>query len=137
MYPLKKVLDSSVRNQLPDIGSVASIDAKTASLMVWNYKDDDVLETATEVSININHIPTTNIFLSEYRIDQAHSNSYEVWKKMGSPQQPTKAQIAILEQSGQLELFSKPEKIKIQNGNLNKKIALPSQGVTLFKIDWN
>ncbi len=136
MYPLKKVLDSSIRNQQADIGGVASMQVKTASLMVWNYRDEDVLDTATKVQISFKNIPSETVILSEYRIDQNHSNSYEVWKKMGSPQNPTKEQVTILEKSGKLELMSKPEKIKIKEGILNTEIELPSQGVTLLKIDW-
>ncbi len=74
--------------------------------------------------------------LTQYRIDDKHSNSYEAWKKMGSPQNPTKEQIAILEKAGQLQVMGKPEKLKVVNNKLVLNILLPQQAVTLLKLDW-
>ena len=78
--------------------------------MVWNYHDEDKQAAAEEITVNINGLPATTVTLTEYRIDNEHSNSYEVWKKMGSPQNPTAEQIAILEKAGQLQMMNKPVK---------------------------
>jgi xylan 1,4-beta-xylosidase len=61
------------------------------------------------ISISINSIPAKKIKLTQYRIDDAHSNAYEVWKKMGSPQNPTAEQIATLEKAGQLQQIKQLE----------------------------
>ena len=37
-----------------------------------------------------------------------YSNSYEAWKKMGSPQQPSPEQYAQLERAGQLQSLESP-----------------------------
>ena len=74
--------------------------------------------------------------MTHYRIDQEHSNSYQVWKKMGSPQNPTPAQITTLEKAGQLELLSKPETVKITNGEALIKLQLSRQGVSLIKLTY-
>ncbi len=81
-------------------------------------------------------MPAQSIILTHYRIDNEHSNSYEVWKKMGSPQQPTKEQIASLEKAGQLATIGKPEKVKITGGKATVNLVLPRQGVSLLKMDW-
>jgi len=73
--------------------------------------------------------------MTEYRIDDEHSNSYEVWKKMGSPQNPTTEQIAELEKAGQLQIMNTPKKITVKD-KTEIKIQLPRQGVSLLKIDW-
>jgi xylan 1,4-beta-xylosidase len=52
--------------------------------MVWNYHDEDKQETVEEINTLLGGLPKT-ITVTEYRIDNEHSNSYEVWKKMGSP----------------------------------------------------
>ena len=44
-----------------------------------------------------------------YRIDQENSNSYTVWKRMGSPQNPTPQQYAELEKAGMLKMIQGPE----------------------------
>ncbi len=134
-YPLKLIVDSSVRKQ-NDIGGIAAKDKKSATIMLWNYHDDDVMKDAETVTVNFNNIPAKNVTVTEYRIDAAHSNSYEVWKKMGEPQQPTKEQIAVLEQAGQLQTNGKPQKLKAVSGILQIKTELPGQAVSLFKIEW-
>ncbi len=62
------------------------------------------------------------VFLTHYRIDQEHSNSFTTWKKMGSPQNPTAEQIAVLEKAGQLEMLGSPQWIKVKDGALSNHI---------------
>jgi xylan 1,4-beta-xylosidase len=104
--------------------------------MIWNYHDDDVLKEAATIQLSIHDIPSKTVILTHYRIDQLHSNSYEVWKKMGSPQQPSQQQIAQLEKAGQLETLNPPQKLTVKDHQLNYSIELPIQGVSLLKLDW-
>jgi xylan 1,4-beta-xylosidase len=134
MYDLKTFVDSSVRMQT-DIGAIAARDKNSATIMVWNYHDEDKQEAAEEINMTIDGLIAKAITVTEYRIDNEHSNSYEVWKKMGSPQNPTTEQIKLLEQAGQLQVMKKPEKIKA-NEKMTLKIQLPRQGVSLLKLDW-
>ena len=136
MYDLKTMVDSSVRGKMNDVGGLAAKDKRSATVMIWNYHDDDVKQPALPVGVNIEGLPANNITLTQYRIDDEHSNSYEVWKKMGSPQNPTKEQITILEKSGQLQIIGKQEKLKAAAGKLLVNISLPQQGVTLLKLEW-
>jgi xylan 1,4-beta-xylosidase len=136
MYDLKTIVDSSARGQYNDIGGLAAKDKNTASVMLWNYHDDDVQLPALPVTVNVNGITALSVTLTRYIIDNEHSNSYEVWKKMGSPKQPTAAQVAILEKAGQLEKIGKPEKLKITNGKLLINISMQQQAVELLKLDW-
>ena len=135
MYTLNKVLDSSIRSTT-DIGALATKDTNTAAVMVWNYHDEDVQGAGDPIQLNINGIPVQKIKLTQYCIDSEHSNSYEVWKKMGSPQNPTSEQIKKLQASGQLEILEKPENFKINKGVLTLNIKLPRQCVILLKLDW-
>ena len=136
MYSLKMVLDSSVRGTQTDIGTLASADTHTAAVMVWNYHDEDKQSSGEPIVVNIHNIPSAKATVTQYRIDDQHSNSYEVWKKMGSPQKPTNAQIATLEKAGQLQTMGSPTKMNVNNGALQVKLSLPRQGVTLVKLDW-
>ena len=135
MYPLFSIRDSGVRKQTTDIGAVAAKDNRTATIMAWNYHDDDLQGETENVQLNIKGIPTTKVKLLEYRIDNEHSNSYEVWKKMGSPQQPTREQIAQLEKAGQLEQTANRSE-DIKNGLLKMNVPLPRQGIVFYKIQW-
>jgi xylan 1,4-beta-xylosidase len=135
MYPLQIVLDSSIRKN-PEIGALASRDKKEMAIMVWNYHDEDKVGEAESIVINVSNIPAKQINLVHYRIDDKHSNSYEVWKKMGSPSSPTPLQIAELEKAGQLQTIPHSEKIKVASGNATINISLPRQGVALLKMAW-
>lgn len=135
MYPLQPILDSGIR-KLPDVGALASAADKTAAVMLWNYHDDDNARTPRPVSLQIAGVPAKTVTLNRYVIDWTHSNSYEVWKKMGSPQSPSAAQITQLEKAGMLQSVGKPEKVNTINGNLTVKTTLQAQGVELVKADW-
>jgi len=134
MYDLKTFVDSGVRKQT-DIGALAAKDKNSATIMVWNYHDEDKQEAAEEINIVLDGLSTKTITVTEYRIDNEHSNSYEVWKKMGSPQKPTMDQVAKLEKAGQLQMLNQPAKMKV-NKSMSLKIHLSRQGVSLLKLDW-
>jgi len=134
MYDLKSFVDSSVRQQT-DIGALAAKDKNSVTVMVWNYHDEDKQEAAEKINITLDGFTAKAITVTEYRIDNEHSNSYEVWKKMGSPQNPTAEQIAVLEKAGQLQMMNKPVKMKANN-KMILSIQLPRQGVSLLKLDW-
>lgn len=136
MYPLKSILDSSIRGAQTDVGALASKDKKSAAVMVWNYHDADEQGQPEKVLVKLKGLPSKELTLSHYRIDNEHSNSYEVWKKMGSPQNPTTAQIAELEKAGQLALLEQPSKLVVKNGSAELNIELPRQGVSLLKISY-
>jgi len=135
-----EMTEKSVR-ETADINALASIspEERSAAVMVWNYHDNDVPAAPGQIELKISNIPTISsqqVLLTHYRIDNKFSNSYEVWKSMGSPQNPTKEQIEILERSGQLEMYTSPEYVKTTNGEMQIKFELPRQGVSLIKLDW-
>jgi xylan 1,4-beta-xylosidase len=135
MYDLKAFVDSSVRGQA-DIGGIAAKDKRSATIMVWNYHDADRQIPAEGITVNIAGLPVSAVTVKEYRIDSEYSNSYEVWKKMGSPQNPTAQQITVLEKAGQLETTGKEIKLQVINKIAIINTNLASQGIVLFKLNW-
>jgi xylan 1,4-beta-xylosidase len=136
MYPTLTVRDSSVRRTLPDIGGLASKDQRTAAVMLWNYHDDDVMGEAAAIALTLKGIPAKKVKITHYRIDSEHSNSYEVWKKMGSPANPTETQIKELEKAGQLAQYGSPKSEAVKDGQLVFSTTLPRQGVGLVTLEW-
>lgn len=135
MYGLKEMLDSGVR-RATDVGALASKAATSVTVMIWNYGDADIKGDTASVSVIIGHLPSVKAKLTHYRIDDAHSNSYEAWKKMGSPSSPSPEQIKVLEKAGGLGMLSSPQEITVTNGEATIKFALPRQGVSLLKFEW-
>ncbi|GGH00237.1 GH39 family glycosyl hydrolase [Pedobacter zeae] len=134
MYKLNSILDSSIRKPQTDIGVLATKASKTAAVMLWNYHDEDKMGSKDLLSISLNKLPAKTVTISQYRIDTENSNSYTVWKNMGSPQKPDAKQIAVLEKSGQLKMIGKPKKFNTANGAF--EMELDRQGVALLKLDW-
>lgn len=135
MYSLSSIRDSGVRKETTDVGALAAKDAHTATAMIWNYHDDDTTGQPASVALQCTGVPGQQVMVKQYRIDADHSNSYEVWKKMGSPQQPTAEQVAKLEKAGQLEQTG-ASKETIKNGLLQLNMQLPRQGIVLIKMSW-
>lgn len=135
MYPFLTVRDSSIRNG-DDVGALAAKDQKGLSVMIWNYHDDDTAGVPEQVVLHIKNIPVKQVRVTEYRIDKEHSNSYETWKNMGSPAQPSAEQIALLEKSGQLAVMGAPAKKFVNNGVMQYYSTLERQALILLKIEW-
>lgn len=135
-YDFKTIRDSSIRGKKSDLNALASKDKKTITVLVWNYHDVDIQNAGSPVELKIKGIPSEQATITHYRIDSGHSNSYEVWKTMGSPQDPTAGQIASLEEAGRLEMLNVPENIKISNNEALLKMQLPRQAVSLIKLTW-
>jgi xylan 1,4-beta-xylosidase len=134
MYSLQQFTDSSVRGTT-DIGGLATKDEHSASILIWNYHDEDISNEGEEVSISLTGLPTGKIKMIEYRVDQEHSNSYERWKQIGSPQQPTAKQIKQLEKAGQLYREKKSKTINTSE-TAAIKIRVPRQAVVLLQFSW-
>ena len=136
MTQLQTIVDSSVRGAQTEIGALASIEKQTAGIIVWNYHDLDLQGPAESVKLNLSGVPAKSVKVTHYTIDGNHSNSYTAWKKMGSPQNPTTTQIAMLAKAGQLETMGSPKRIIVDSGKMEINIELPRQAVSFLKLDW-
>ena len=136
-YPLQTVLDSSIRNS-PDMGAFVTKSDHSAAIMLWNYHDKDSLIQAIDVKVQLKNLGIPTATLTHYRIDANHSNSYEYWKKIGSPQQPTDTQIKAMVKAAALQTFQgqKSTKIKLNNKGTDYTVSLPSQAVSLLYLSW-
>ena len=119
-----------------DIGVIASKSKAFTAIMFWNYHDDDKTSPDADIELLIKGIPSGKAIITQYRIDKDHSNSYEVWKKMGSPQNPTQEQYAELEKAGMLQMYGNSFRGKVKNGVFQIETSIQRQGVGLLKIEW-
>ena len=119
-----------------DINSIACVNKNTASIMVWNYHDDDLPAAPVPVELTISGINKHKVHILHYRVDQQFSNAFEKWKEMGKPQNVTEAQYKELEKAGQLQLFTSPEWKETNNENAVLKFDMPMQSVSLIRLTW-
>ena len=120
----------------PDIGAFASRKERETAIMIWNYHDDEVPSPDAAIGLSVTGLPSERVLVRHYRVDNAHSNSYEAWKKIGSPQKPSAEQYAQLEGAGQLEMLDSPAWRVTGKGNLALQFQLPRQGVSLVTVSW-
>ncbi|RSL18486.1 xylan 1,4-beta-xylosidase [Edaphobacter aggregans] len=134
---LDDILNTGVK-QTPDIDAFATKGDHEAAVMLWNYHDDDVPAEGAPLQVTIGSIPTgvKKVLLEHYRIDNTHSNSYTVWKAMGSPQAPTAEQYARLKEAGHLELLRSPEWLDVKDGKVTIATELPRQATSLMRLKW-
>jgi xylan 1,4-beta-xylosidase len=135
--PIDEILSSGVR-QAPDVDALATKAEHQAAVMLWDYHDDDLPAPGVDVQVMIDGIPVgvKKVLLQHYRIDDTHSNAYNVWKAMGSPQSPTDEQYAQLKAAGQLELLSSPEWLDAHDGKVTITTNLPRQATSLMRLTW-
>lgn len=134
---LETLLKSGVRGK-PDVNALATSSDREISAMVWNYYDDDLPSPDVPVHLILTGVPSTvkRVLVRHYRIDQNHSNAYTLWKKLGSPQQPTPEQYAQMEAAGQLQLLTSPEYVNTQTGQVELQFPLPRLAVSLVQVSW-
>jgi xylan 1,4-beta-xylosidase len=135
--PLDAMLTGGVRAN-PDIDALAVRSTRDISVLAWNYHDDDLPGPEAAVQLHITGIPdaTRRVLLHHYRIDDAHSNAWAAWKKMGSPQKPSPEQYAQLEEAGQLQQLASPRWVAIANGEAKLDLTLPREAVSLVQLTW-
>jgi xylan 1,4-beta-xylosidase len=134
---LDDIVRSGVREQ-PDVSALASSDANHLAVMVWHYDDDDVAGPDADVALTVDGLPEKfhEARVQQFRIDNDHSDAFTVWKKMGSPLQPTADQHAQLEKAGQLSEMDGPKTATIEKGVIHAHVTLPRQGVALLVFDY-
>ncbi len=134
------IMRSGVRGAA-DVGAISTLDGKKLCVMAWHYHDELIPGPDANVSLTLTGLPkdAAKVKITHYRIDQTHSNSYTLWKKMGSPEKPTAEQYAQLEKAGQLEQLPAPATPPVAaNGELKlPTFALPWQSVSLIVVEWN
>jgi xylan 1,4-beta-xylosidase len=135
--PADSVVKAGVRER-PEVDALATRAGKSASVMVWNYADDDVAGVAATVRMTVNGVPVAvrRVRVEEFRIDAKHSNAFEAWKQMGSPQDPNAEQVARLKAAGQLERMGSPRWVTVEHGKAQVEIELPRESVSLLRVGW-
>ena len=135
--PTDDVVLNGVRAR-PDITAIATRTAHGIQLLIWNYHDDNLPAPDAPIDLTIEGLPpgVTRALSEHFRIDAHHSNSFAVWKQMGSPQSLSPVQYQELQDAGQLQLLSSPAWISLDRGAAHLQFALPRQGVSLIRIAW-
>lgn len=134
---LDTVMRDGVRGDA-DVGTVASVDGNTLSVLVWHYHDDDLPGPDAAVRLQLRDLPPAfaqGATVTQYRIDGSHSNSFAAWRAMGSPIAPTDKQRAALLKAAELATMEPaPSRVALNRGATEVSFRLPRQGVSLLVL---
>ena len=134
---LDEMLISGVRGKV-SVDGLAARGEHSLTALVWSYRDEESDDPDRPVELNIAGLPANakKVLVAHYRIDQNHSNSYTVWKVMGSPQSPSREQYDALKAAGQLQLLESPRWVESKGGSLRLQFSMPGQSVSLVELSW-
>lgn len=135
-YDAARIMADGVRGAQTDINALATRDQHSIAVMVWNYHDDDVIDAGSPVELRIAGIPSKQVTLRHFRIDENTSNSYSAWQRMGSPVHPTAAQIVALQQASELAQLNPATTLNTHDGKATLKMQLPRQAVSLVILSY-
>jgi xylan 1,4-beta-xylosidase len=134
---LDSIVAGGVRNS-PDVGALASFRPGKLCVLLWHYHDDDVPGPDASVSLHLAGLPVGGtVRLTEYAIDENHSNALAQWKLIGSPTAPNDAQYELLRQAGRLAKVESGAPIAVTaTGIADLAVILPRQAVALVALEW-
>lgn len=133
---VESIRDTGVRGA-PDISALAARADRSATVLIWNYHDDDLPAPDAPITLSLEALPPGRATVTHLRIDETHSNSYAAWLRMGSPQQPTPAQYAELERASDLQPLRPARQVTIgADGRLVETFDLPRKSVSFVKVTW-
>ena len=133
--PLDQVRDTGVRDR-PDVNALATRASRRSPSSSGTITTTTCRRPRRMWTCSIEGVPQKAVEVTHDRVDATHSNAYEAWKRMGSPQAPTRAQLQDLERAGRLQPLEPPRKAKVEDGRVRLTFTLPRQGVSLFRLKW-
>ena len=98
------------------------------AVVAWNLVDPDQHGEPRTIVLNLSHIPP-NARVTIERVDEEHGNVLKSYQTMGSPLNPTPAQVEKLNRETALPA---PEETKLQSGKLELKLT--PNALVLLKI---
>ncbi len=132
---LEAIKANGVRGK-PDVSAIASQRGGKVCVLVWHHHDDDVPGPSAAVAIELAGLASGSapLLVEHFRVDQTHSNAFAAWRKMGSPANPTAAQLVDLQQASNLAMLGSPEWVRPHDRKLTLRFTLPRQAVSLLVL---
>ena len=122
----------------PGVNLAATVSAgnDTICILIYNHLDnaDGNSATVDSVALTVSNIPFTNVKAEHWVVDRTHSNAYEAWINLGSPQNPSDSQWTTLANASRLAYYDNPATSSITGGSYSKKIAQNFYSVGLLQL---
>ncbi len=130
-------LDEGDADMPEEVDALAARGDDRVSVLVWRHRDDQYASDAeaAPVTLRIERLPWTgDVRVRHFRIDARHSNSHTAWRALGSPQDPSPAELAVIAERQGLERLE-PDRVQGASADaLELRLRLPLPGVSLIEI---
>ncbi|MFL5306977.1 MAG: GH39 family glycosyl hydrolase [Polyangia bacterium] len=138
-YTGPKRLMSSGGTSSDGIDAMATMSAAGDELQILAYDTFAKLNTSGSdmVTINVNNIPASlagkQVFVTQFVVDETHSNPYSVWVSQGKPGTPSEAQLQALRAAQHLALMQ-PTKTITLDATYSTSFTMNRQSGTLLLL---
>jgi xylan 1,4-beta-xylosidase len=127
---LHQLGDQRIANPSSDVIVTKRQDG-TLAIALWNLVDPDKTGTTKDVQLIFHGMPA-NASVSISRVDNDHGNTLAAYKAIGSPLDPTDAQV---EQMNKETALGAPEHLTLTDNRLNLKLG--PNALLLIKVGGN
>jgi xylan 1,4-beta-xylosidase len=100
----------------------------TLVFAAWNLVDPGSAGSTKNITFDLTGVPD-GVWAEVQRVDADHGDTLTAWKKMGSPADPTLAQIHALRKASEI---GSPEGIEVRNHQL--KLEIPPMGLAVIEV---
>jgi hypothetical protein len=104
------------------------------AVLLYHCADDPAARGSVEIQLQLRGVPFDKGMLARYRIDDLQEHPYRLWQEMGSPESPTREQIASMRARQELALAGLPKEVAMTGGSLSLGLELPLPGVQLVLL---
>jgi xylan 1,4-beta-xylosidase len=100
----------------------------TLVLAAWNLVEPGAEGADKTVTFELKGVADGTYAVIQ-RVDAAHGDTLDAWKKMGSPRFPTREQIEALRQASEI---GAPEEVPVRDGRLT--VTMPPMGLAVIQV---
>jgi xylan 1,4-beta-xylosidase len=122
----------------PCVDALAARDKDSFQVLAWNQMCDQYAEGVRDVCVRVEGLKDIQqLRVTEYRIDEHHSNAHTVWEQLGCPDWPDDEQIAAMRSREKLEAVFEDHPVAASGGVAEVKLSLPVHSVSLLVFELN
>ncbi|MFQ5706561.1 MAG: hypothetical protein ACE5HO_03880 [bacterium] len=126
-------------NQFGDpVHAVATRDGENSvEILIYHLNDDDktnALRDTFRIDLEIKNLPFEEFAVQWFMIDETHSNSYTVWRKLGDPKKLNTSQFRELSEKDDLTLYKPVWEQKTQDQSFHYSFDLQNNSVSLIVL---
>jgi xylan 1,4-beta-xylosidase len=135
--PLDMIVKDGVRDRA-DVSALASRGARRVTVLAWHYHDDDVAGPSAEVGLDIGGLPQnlSSCRVRRLAVDSDHGNAFTAWQRMGSPAQPSAAELDALRRAAAAMSVDAGQTAAVSGSRTRIPLVLPRHAVSLVTVEW-